>query len=97
MLMNSNGIASNGGISRNSFSEIINHRGLEQLEYVFQALCSQAKNVLPSKNSDLGKLISIDGSLMDAVIFMYWAVYRKGAKNTVRLVGYKIVSVDRLL
>ncbi|WP_274428055.1 hypothetical protein [Desulfosarcina sp. BuS5] len=45
-----------GGISRSSFSEIINSRGLEQLEYVFQALCSQAQNALPSNYSDLGVL-----------------------------------------
>ena len=43
-------IAPEGGISRSSFSEIINHRGLEQLEYIFQALCSQAKKCFAIKS-----------------------------------------------
>ena len=83
-------IAPDGGISRSSFSEIINHRGLEQLEYVFQALCCQAQNVLPSNHSDLGELISIDGSLIDAVLSMYWADYRKGAKKAKGHFGFDI-------
>jgi hypothetical protein len=83
-------IAPSGGISRSSFSEIINHRGLEQLEYVFQALCNQAKNALPSNHSDLGELISIDGSLIDAVLSMYWADYRKGAKKAKGHFGFDI-------
>jgi hypothetical protein len=56
-------IASAGGISRSSFGEIINSRGLGQLEYVFQGLCSEAQGVLPSNCSDLGALIAINGSL----------------------------------
>jgi hypothetical protein len=40
-------VAPEGGISRSSFGEIINSRGLEQLQYVFQSLCSQAQGVLP--------------------------------------------------
>lgn len=88
-------IAPDGGISRSSFSEIINHRGLEQLEYVFQALCSQAKNALPSNHSDLGELISIDGSLIDAVLSMYWADYRKAPKK--QKVILALTSITRFL
>ncbi len=64
-------VAPDGGISRSSFYKIINYRGLEQLEYIFQALCKQAKNALPSNYSDIGELIAIDGSLIDAVLSMY--------------------------
>ncbi len=69
------------GISRSSYSEIINSRGLEQLQYVFQALFKQAKNVLPREYSELGELVSIDGTLIDAVLSMYWADYRKNSKK----------------
>ena len=83
-------VAPDGGISRSSFSEIINSRGLEQLEYVFQALCSQAQNALPSNYSDLGELVSIDGSLINAVLTMYWADYRKGAKKAKGHFGFDV-------
>ncbi|WP_435546799.1 hypothetical protein [Desulfobacterium sp. N47] len=43
-------IAPSGGISRSSFSEIINSRGLKQLEYVFQSLCTQAQNGIGVKS-----------------------------------------------
>ena len=83
-------IAPVGGISRSSFGEIINSRGLEQLEYVFQGLCSEAQGVLPSNYSDLGELIAIDGSLIDAVLSMYWADYRKGSKKAKGHFGFDI-------
>ena len=36
---------------------------------------------LPKEHKELGELISIDCSLIDAVLSMYWADYRKGAKK----------------
>ncbi len=36
-------IAPDGGISRSTFSEAINFRGLEQFQYIFQELCKKAK------------------------------------------------------
>jgi len=83
-------VAPKGGISRSSFGEIINSRGLEQLEYVFQGLCGEAQDVLPSKYSDLGELIAIDGSLIDAVLSMYWADYRKNSKKAKGHFGFDI-------
>ena len=71
-------IAPDGGISRSSFSEAINSRGLEQLQYVFQELCKKAQGILPAQYLGLGDLVAIDGSLLDAVLSMYWADYRKG-------------------
>ena len=56
-------VAPDGGISRSSFSEIINSRGLEQLEYVFQALCSQAQKDLPSNYSDYSGPLKCDNVL----------------------------------
>lgn len=52
-------IAPEEGISRSSFSEIINGRGLEQLQFVFENLYKQALKVLPKEHKALGDLISI--------------------------------------
>lgn len=83
-------IAPEGGISRSSFSEIINGRGLEQLQFMFENLYKQAANVLPKQFQELGELISIDGSLISAVLSMYWADYRKGSKKAKAHCGFDI-------
>jgi hypothetical protein len=64
-------IAPKDGIKKSSFSEAINSRGLEQFVYVFQNLQNQATNILPKSHPELGDLIGIDGSLIDAVLSMY--------------------------
>ncbi|MDY0162856.1 IS4 family transposase [Desulfobotulus sp.] len=83
-------IAPEGGISTSSFSEIINSRGLEQLLFVFQELYKQASFIIPKKFEDLGELVSIDGSLIDAVLSMYWADYRKNSKKAKTHCGFDI-------
>lgn len=83
-------IAPDGGISRSSFSEAINHRGLEQLQFYFENLYKKALGVLPKEHAQLGELVSIDGSLIDAVLSMYWADYRKGAKKAKVHCGFDI-------
>nr|WP_319493489.1 hypothetical protein [uncultured Desulfobacter sp.] len=72
-------IAPEGGISRSSFSEAINHRGLDQLQYIFKNLYKQASKSLPREHKNLGDLISIDGSLINAVLSMYWADYLRAS------------------
>jgi len=83
-------IAPDGGISRSSFSEIINHRGVEQLQFIFEDLYKKAAGVLPKEHAKLGDLVSIDGSLIDAVLSMYWADYRKGSKKAKAHCGFDI-------
>jgi len=83
-------IAPKGGISRSSFSEIINGRGLEQLQFIFENLYKQAVKVLPKGHKELGDLISIDGTLIDAVLSMYWADYRTGSKKAKAHFGFDI-------
>ena len=83
-------ISPDGGISRSSFSEAVNHRGLEQLQFIFENLYKQAVGVLPKEHSQLGDLVSIDGSLIDAVLSMYWADYRKGSKKAKAHCGFDI-------
>ena len=83
-------IAPEYGISRSSFSEAINHRGLEQLKYVFEKLSIEASNILPDQHADLGNLVAFDGSLIDAVLSMTWADYRKGSKKAKVHLGFNL-------
>ena len=83
-------IAPKDGIEKSSFSEANNSRGLEQFAYVFENLQSQATNILPKSYPELGDLVAIDGSLIDAVLSMYWADYRKGSKKAKVHVGFDL-------
>lgn len=83
-------IAPKDGISRSSFSEAVNERGLEQFLAVFQQLQKQACSLLPKKYSDLGELVAIDGSLIDSVLSMAWADYRKGSKKAKLHLGFNV-------
>lgn len=78
-------IAPEEGIKKSSFAEAINSRGLEQLAYIYQNLQSQAVGVLPKEHPELGDLIGIDGSLIDACLSMHWADYRNGSKKASRI------------
>jgi hypothetical protein len=57
---------------------------------MFENLYKQAANVLPKQFQELGELISIDGSLISAVLLMYWADYRKGSKKAKVHCGFDI-------
>jgi len=83
-------IAPEGGIEKSSFFEAINSRGLTQLMQVFEALEKQTRGVLPGEHKELGDLISVDGSLIDATLSMAWADYRKGAKKAKVHVGFNL-------
>ena len=65
------------GISRSSFSEIINGRGLEQLQFVFENLYKQALKVLPKEHKALGDLISIDGRLRTKNMVDFFMFFNK--------------------
>ena len=78
------------GIKKSSFFEAINNRGLEQLTYILQCLQGQASQLLPTEYASFGELISIDGSLIDAVSSMYWADYRDGSKKAKAHFGFDI-------
>ena len=85
-----NVIAPEEGIKKSSFAEAINSRGLEQLAYIYQNLQTQAVGVLPKEHNELGDLIGIDGSLIDACLSMQWADYRKGAKKAKVHLGFDL-------
>lgn len=83
-------IAPKEGIEKSSFFEAINTRGLEQLQFVYQNLCKEAASVLPDRHPNLGELVGIDGSLIDATLSMVWADYRKNSKKAKIHLGFDI-------
>jgi len=83
-------IAPEDGIEKSSFFEAINSRGLEQLEFVFKKLSCEASNILPNQHPELGELVAFDGSLIDAVLSMTWADYRKGSKKAKVHIGFDL-------
>lgn len=85
-------IAPPDGIQKSSFFEAINSRGLEQMALVYENLQKQATAKLPIAKdiSDLGDLIAVDGSLIDATLSMLWADYREGAKKAKVHLGFDI-------
>ncbi|MBW2569677.1 MAG: hypothetical protein JRD93_12480 [Deltaproteobacteria bacterium] len=83
-------IAPEDGIGKSSFFETINTRGLEQLQSIFQKLSREASNILPNQRADLGELVAFDGSLIDAVLSMTWADYRKGSKKAKIHLGFDL-------
>lgn len=83
-------IAPEKGIKRSSFFEDISSRGLEQMVELFGKLYTQAAKQLPKGHAELGDLTIIDGSLIDAVLSMYWADYRDGAKKAKVHIGFDL-------
>jgi hypothetical protein len=78
------------GIKKSAFFEAINTRGLEQLSQLFTVLVADSTKILPAEFAHLGNLVSIDGSLIDAVLSMEWADYRGGAKKAKAHIGFDI-------
>ena len=74
-------VAPAGGIKHSTFFDTVNDRGVEQLLFVFTELQKQAAGILPSQYLELGDLVAIDGSLIDAVLSMHWAGYRTNSKK----------------
>jgi hypothetical protein len=83
-------IAPEEGIKKSSFAEAINSRGLEQLAHIYQNLQTDALIRLPAEHDQLGSLIGIDGSLIDACLSMQWADYRKGARKAKVHLGFDL-------
>jgi hypothetical protein len=77
-------------LEKSSFFEVVNSRGLEQLRFVFEKLQAKASKLLPREHTDLGDLVGIEGSFIDAVLSMEWADYRDGAKKAKVHVGFDL-------
>jgi hypothetical protein len=83
-------IAPEEGIKKSSFAEAINSRGLEQLAHIYKNLQADAASRFPKEYDNLGDLIAIDGSLIDACLSMLWADYRKGSKKAKVHLGFDV-------
>lgn len=83
-------IAPEEGIKKSSFAEAVNTRGLEQLAHIYKNLQADAASRLPKEYDNLGDLIAIDGSLIDACLSMLWADYRKGSKKAKVHLGFDV-------
>jgi hypothetical protein len=57
---------------------------------MFGKLYLKAAKHLPKGYAELGDLVLIDGSLIDAVLSIYWADYRKGSKKAKVHVGFDL-------
>jgi len=44
-------------------------------------LQAKAASIIPTQFADLGELVAIDGSLIDACLTMIWADYRNNTKK----------------
>src|SRR4030042_2732961 len=83
-------IAPPEGISRSSYCEALNTRGLEQLRFVYEKLQAQAAATLPEAHPQLGDLVAIDGTLIDAVCSMTWADYSSTTKKAKIHLGFDV-------
>lgn len=83
-------ISPKSGLKRSTFFDALNERGLEQFSFLFETLMARAAHSLPFSYKELGKLIAIDGSLIDSVLSMYWADYRDNSKKAKAHVGFDL-------
>ena len=83
-------IAPEKGLHRSTFGDTLNNRGAEQLIYIFKELYNKAAEAIPKQYKELGELIAIDGTLIDAVMSMYWADYSKNSKKAKGHFGFNI-------
>lgn len=83
-------IAPPKGVSRSTFFEAMNTRALEQLAQMYERLQTKAKKLLPALHADLGDLVSVDGSLIDAVPTMEFADYRSGVNKANAHLGFNL-------
>lgn len=83
-------VAQGKGIKKSAFFEAINTRGLMQMQFVFQELYKEASKIVPKLHEELGDLVSIDGSLIDATLSMYWADYRSNSKKAKAHMGFDL-------
>jgi len=83
-------IAPPDGVGRSTFFEAMNTRALPQLVKMYELLQEQAKDILPVCSAELGNLVAVDGSLIDAVPTMEFADYRNGVKKAKAHLGFNL-------
>ncbi len=83
-------LAPANGLKRSTFFDTVNERGVEQLLSVFLELQKQASGILPTKHPELGDLVAIDGSFIDATLSMHWAEYKSNSRKAKLHLGFDL-------
>jgi len=78
------------GISRSGLAEAVNYRGLEQMQSVFEKLVILSGGIIPKQYAGLGDIVLIDGTLIDAVLSMFWADYRRDSRKAKAHFGFNL-------
>lgn len=60
-------------MKKSTFLETINTRGLEQLQFAYDRLLTHMPARLAREYAEIGDLVAIHGSLIEATLSMYWA------------------------
>lgn len=78
------------GLGESTFYEANANRGLTQMLEVFDKLVKKASKRSGTVHAQLGDLVAIDGSLIDATLSMIWADYRDTKNKAKAHLGFDL-------
>ena len=78
------------GLGKSTFYEVNNTRGVTQTIEVFDRLAKKVSRKLRTDHTELGDLIAVDGSLIDATLSMVWADYSSTKRKAKAHVGFDL-------
>ena len=78
------------GLGQNTFYEANATRGTDQMLELFERLYKKACKKAPMAYGNLGELVAVDGSLIDACLSMTWADYRTCSKKAKMHTGFNL-------
>jgi len=78
------------GLGKSTFYEANANRGLQQMLQLFDKLAKKVSRKLGIKHSQLGDLVAVDGSLIDATLSMAWADYTSSTNKAKVHLGFDL-------
>lgn len=78
------------GLGQSTFYEANASRGSVQMSELFDRLYKKAAKQSPIAFGELGKLVVLDGSLIDACLSMTWADYRSSSRKAKMHLGFDL-------
>jgi hypothetical protein len=78
------------GLGKSTFYEANATRGVDQMLVLFKRLYKKASKQTPMAYEDLGALVAVDGTLIDACLSMSWADYRGGVNKVKMHTGFDL-------
>ena len=78
------------GFGQSTFYEANSSRGITQMLEVFDRLSRKVSKCLGIAHAQLGNLVAIDGSLIDASLSMTWADYRESSNKAKVHLGFDL-------